>query len=266
MKSVKLIAGISLAASILWIGGLGYTMNSQFFQQPDPPAKRSTQPSDNKPAKQDNEYVVVGLGDSLTRGIGDGDGKGYVGYLMNDLRGRSEQKVTLSNLSISGQTSSGLDKQLKQAEIQRQISKADAIVMTIGGNDLFAGGQVMNDLSSKTIEQTRTAFLNRLSGIFKQIRTINPDAAIYYVGLYNPFNDLSDSSVTSGIVREWNFYTANEAAKYKKTVMVPTFDLFEQNVNDYLYSDKFHPNKEGYKLIGERLSSLIVFSEEGKKK
>jgi lysophospholipase L1-like esterase len=39
--------------------------------------------------------------------------------------------------------------------------------------------------------------------------------------------------------------------------------LFEQNVNDYLFSDKFHPNSEGYKLIGERLSSLIVFSEEG---
>ncbi|WP_338780760.1 SGNH/GDSL hydrolase family protein [Metabacillus sp. FJAT-52054] len=266
MKSVKLIAGISLAASILWIGGLGYTVNSQFFQQPDPPAKMITKTSDPKPVKQDGEYLVVGLGDSLTRGIGDGSGKGYVGYLMDHLRGKSEQKFQLSNLSISGQTSSGLDKQLKQAEIQRQISKADAIVMTIGGNDLFAGGQVMNDLSTKTVEQTRTAFIKRLGGIFKQIRTINPDATIFYIGLYNPFNDLSNRSVTSGIVREWNFYTANEAAKYKKTILVPTFDLFEQNVNDYLYSDKFHPNEEGYKLIGERLSSLIIFSEEGKKK
>ncbi|AZB42167.1 GDSL family lipase [Bacillus sp. FJAT-42376] len=266
MKSVKLIAAVSLAAGIVWIGGLGYTMNSQFFQQPAPPPKTDPKEVNSKPVKQKDEYLVVGLGDSLTRGIGDGDGKGYVGYLMDHLRSKSKEKVQLSNLAISGLKSPGLEKQLKQPEIQRQVSEADAIVMTIGGNDLFAGGQVMNNLSSESVEQTRTAFLNRLGGIFKQIRTINPDATIFYVGLYNPFNDLSSGSMTSSIVRDWNYYTAKEAAKYKKTIVVPTFDLFEQNVNDYLYSDKFHPNSEGYKLIGERLSSLMMFSEEGKTK
>jgi lysophospholipase L1-like esterase len=63
------------------------------------------------------------------------------------------------------------------------------------------------------------------------------------------------------VVREWNFASAETAANYQKTVVVPTFDLFELNVNDYLYSDQFHPNSQGYKLIGERLATLITFSE-----
>lgn len=246
------------------MGSLAFTINSQFFQNREaPPPAVSKKAELENPQKKDEEYNIVGLGDSLTRGIGDESGKGYAGYAIGQLRDRTEQKLQLTNLSISGQTSVQLEKQLNQPEIQRQLSKADAVIMTIGGNDLFAGGQVMEDLSDESIKNTRAAFLERLGSIFQQIRSVNPQAAVYYIGLYNPFNDLSNSKTTSGIVREWNFYTAEEAAKYKKTIVVPTFDLFEQNVNDYLYSDKFHPNSEGYQLIGERLASLILFSGGG---
>lgn len=265
MNSVKFIAILSLLASLLWIAGLGWTINSQFFQKPEPPPKMA-EGSKSIDQDQDKEYHIVGLGDSLTRGIGDSSGKGYVGYLMDNLKSKTKQKIQLTNLAIGGQTSTGLANQLKQQEIQRQIKNANAVVMTIGGNDLFNGGKVMNDLSSSAINSTRSAFLQRLDHIFKQIRSINPEATIFYIGLYNPFSDLSSSKETSKIVINWNYYTAEEASKYKKTIVVPTFDLFEQNVNDFLYSDKFHPNSEGYKLIGERLSSLIVFSGGGKAK
>jgi lysophospholipase L1-like esterase len=35
--------------------------------------------------------------------------------------------------------------------------------------------------------------------------------------------------------------------------------LFQLKVDDYLYTDKFHPNAKGYKLIAERVASLITW-------
>ena len=50
--------------------------------------------------------------------------------------------------------------------------------------------------------------------------------------------------------------TENVAGKFEKVVFVPTFDLFQLSVNDYLYSDHFHPNQAGYELISNRLAPL----------
>ncbi|MTH54634.1 GDSL family lipase [Bacillus mangrovi] len=263
MRSVKIITVLSLAACLLWAGSLVYAVNSQLFGGEGPPPVKPPAGDIAEPLSKEGEYKVVGLGDSLTKGIGDEDGKGYAGYALDELKKKTEQEIQFTNLAVGGFTSAQLEEQLQQPEIRRQVSQADSIIMTIGGNDLFAGGEVMNNLSADAVKETRTGFLSRLGNIFKQIQAVNPEAQVFYVGLYNPFNDLSSSKVTSGIVREWNFFAAEEAAKYKNTVSVPTYDLFEQNVNDYLYDDKFHPNAEGYKLIGERLSSLITFSREG---
>ncbi|MCD7033598.1 SGNH/GDSL hydrolase family protein [Metabacillus sp. GX 13764] len=262
MNQVKIISGLSIAALLIWAGGFGLTISHEFLQpQQSPPAKSPAKAKEDK--KEESGYNIVGLGDSLTRGLGDSSGKGYTGYLLDHLKEKTKEKVTLTNLAVSGMTSPQLKQQLKLEEVKRQVQNADAIVMTIGGNDLFNGGEVMNDLSEKSIKATRTAFMQRLSAIFGELTKLNPKAKIFYVSLYNPFSDLESSKQTSSIVREWNFYSADEAAKYKNIISVPTYDLFEQNVNDYLYSDKFHPNKEGYQLIGERLSSLITFSRGG---
>lgn len=262
INAAKFISILSVLATILWIFGLGWTINNYFFSKSDSPIKSE---SSNKAEARDSEdYQIVALGDSLTRGTGDRSGKGYVGYLMDELQEKTKQDIKLTNLAIKGQVSEQVVEQLQKPEIKRQISAADSVVMTIGGNDLFQGGQALENLSSAENDQAKARYLENLDKIIQDIRKENPEATIYFVGLYNPFNDLDDAKTTSAIVRQWNFESAEIAANYPKVILVPTFDLFEQNVNDYLFSDKFHPNSEGYKLIGERLSSLIVFSEEGK--
>ncbi|MGG1575675.1 SGNH/GDSL hydrolase family protein [Fictibacillus sp. NRS-1165] len=268
-KGLSLITALSILSAFLWLAGLAWVIQDQFFSagshsmdtvKPDRDQTPSI-PSDEKSKK----LHIAALGDSLTRGTGDPDGKGYIGYLKQELAKKTKKEIELSNSAIKGQTSKQLLDQVSQQQIKRQIKGADIILLTIGGNDLFRGGQALQQLNSQAINQTEEAYLNNLKELYKEIRSLNKTGTIYHVGLYNPFSDMEDSKKTSSIVRKWNYDSANAAAAFPNIIYVPTFDLFELHVNEYLFSDHFHPNKEGYQLIGERAASLIHFSEEEKK-
>ena len=263
VNSVNIITFLSLIATILWVVGLSFTINDQFFKNPTPPVEKSSTISTDP--TQSKDVSIVALGDSLTRGIGDSKGKGYVQYMLADLKSRTTQLVDLSNLAISGYTSQQLIDQLKQPEIQRQIQRSDIIVMTIGANDLFQGGTSLTSFKQSNIDALEIMYLNNLKEIYESIRKINPLTTVYHIGLYNPFIELSNAKITSSAVRKWNFDTAELAATFGKFVFVPTFDLFQLNVNNYLAGDKFHPNNMGYQLVGNRVASLITFEEENKK-
>jgi lysophospholipase L1-like esterase len=252
---------VSALAGLLWLSGLALGIQDQFFSAAPPPIeiKQVKEKTNNK-----KEIHIVALGDSLTRGTGDESGKGYVGYMVDDLRKKANKPIRVTNLAIKGQRSEGLLKQLRQTEIQRQLRQADIIVMTIGGNDLFQGGKALQ-LSTPQLNQAKTTYLRNLDRIFQTIHHVNKNAVVFHIGLYNPFSDLKEAKKTSVIVRQWNFAAAETAARYPNIIAVPTFDLFELHVNDYLYSDHFHPNKDGYKRIGERVASLITFTEGDKK-
>jgi lysophospholipase L1-like esterase len=260
--TLALVSIVSLAASLLWLFGLGWTMQDQFSAN-----KKTVQPKVKTESaatdENDDTLTIFAIGDSLTRGTGDADGKGYTGYLTERLDEKTEMQINLLNTAIKGETSRGLLNQLQQSEIQRQAKQADAIVMTIGGNDLFQQGTTLESLNLETINSKKHLYLNNIKKIYAQLRSLNQDAVIYHVGLYNPFSNLPDSKTTSSIVREWNFQSSETAADYENIVYVPTFDLFQLQVENYLYTDQFHPNTEGYKLIAERVASLINFEQEG---
>ncbi|MFF2753124.1 SGNH/GDSL hydrolase family protein [Psychrobacillus sp. NPDC058041] len=260
INMVKIITILSVVATIMWVGGLFLTINDQFFKNPHPSEPTSTAIS-LKPS-QTKGISIVALGDSLTRGTGDSTGKGYVQYMLADLKSRTKQNVELSNLAIKGLTSQQLLNQLEKTEIQRQLRDSNLIVMTIGANDLFQGGNTLSNLDQSAIDSLEKNYVGNLKKIYDTIREINPQAPVFHVGIYNPFIELPNSENTSKAVRRWNFDTAELAASYKRIVVVPTFDLFEMNVNDNLSSDKFHPNSNGYQLIGNRVATLINFEKE----
>lgn len=251
-KWAQLVALFSVLLCFLWVIGLGLVIDGHFretnlgFPVSAPPV------SDEKVGMD-----VLALGDSLTRGTGDGEGKGYVGFLIDHLKESTTHEIHLSNLGIKGQTSVELMTQVKQEEVQRQITQADTILITIGGNDLLLGGQTLMDLNLEHVQKIEAEYLKNINSILTDIRALNTEASIYLIGLYNPFAPLADGTLTSKVVMEWNAKTADLTLNYPKTVFVPTFDLFQLEVENYLYSDKFHPNTEGYRLIAERLGSLI---------
>ncbi|WP_141432536.1 SGNH/GDSL hydrolase family protein [Bacillus sp. 03113] len=259
--SVKIITIFSVVFTILWVCGLFWTMKDQFTQgntKEVVTVKSTNDEEDNQEA-----YQILALGDSLTRGTGDESGKGYVGVLVDELKAKTKQTIHVTNTAIKGQTSTQLVEQMKQPEIQRQVKQANVILLTIGGNDLFRGGEAIVNLSESETKKSESTYLQNINEVFTTIRQLNPDATVFHIGLYNPFIELDNPEQTSQIVRSWNNDSAEVAASFKKIVYVPTFDLFQLNVNDYLYNDHFHPNQEGYKLIAERAASLLTFQKEG---
>jgi lysophospholipase L1-like esterase len=214
--------------------------------------------------KQTGDMTIVALGDSLTRGTGDDTGKGYVGLVSDEIKKRlSPHKVTLYNLGIKGQTSTQLLQQLGQQQIGRQISEADVILLTIGGNDLFQKGETLLNFNPEEVQKIQQQYLSNLQQIFTTIRSKNEGATILLLGLYNPFIELENSDMTNTLIREWNNGTEEVTSEFNQIVFVPTFDLFQLSVNDYLYSDNFHPNQLGYQLISDRVIPLISLEKEG---
>lgn len=256
--SVGITLFFSVLSLIIMLFGLGWTIQNQFFSKGSTGAIEQAKPVEDKPSDQDAK-VIVALGDSLTRGTGDETGKGYIGYLVEELEEKSNEKISIHNYGVKGYRSNQLLEQLKQGEIRRKVQDADYILITIGGNDLFQSGQTILQMDEQKITLAKEEYLKNLDSILTELRSLNDSSVIFHIGLYNPFIDLNDSAVTTKIVRDWNYDTNKLLDEKKKAIYVPTFDLFQLSVNDYLYTDKFHPNAEGYRLIAERIASLITW-------
>ncbi|MTT32662.1 GDSL family lipase [Terrilactibacillus sp. BCM23-1] len=261
-KIILIFTSISILSAFICFLGLFWAV----FDKHDTiqSNKRVDHVNSEEKKNSSNTVHIVALGDSLTRGIGDDKGKGYVGDLKDMLIKKSKKKIQVTNHAIGGQTSSELLKQLKQPEVRRQLRQADIILISTGANDLFQGGAALDHLNMSYFNSIEKRYLVNAKHVYSTLRSLNSHATVFHIGLYNPFIDLEQSKLTSKMVSKWNVDNANLTRDYKKMIYVPTFDLFQLNVNDYLYSDKFHPNTKGYQLIAERVVSLIVFHEEGK--
>lgn len=253
---VTIVSFLSIGAFLVLLFGFSWTIHNQLSKK-ESTVREQTQVEEI--VNEEEGKTIVALGDSLTRGTGDEEGKGYIGYLVEELEEKTDEKLTLHNYGVKGYRSEQLLTQIKGETIQNQIKDADVILMTIGGNDLFQGGQTLVNPKRDEISVIKDQYVNNLKETIDMINSINQDAVIFLVGLYNPFIDLEDAATTTAVVRDWNYSTNHLLDQYPNTVFVPTFDLFQLKVNDYLFSDKFHPNSKGYQLIAERVASLITW-------
>lgn len=253
---VSIISFLSIVAFLVMLFGFLWTIQNQMIKK-ESTVRKQIQVEELE--KENEGKIIVALGDSLTRGTGDEEGKGYIGYLIEELEEKTDEKLTLHNYGVKGYRSEQLFSQVKGETIKNQIKNADVILITIGGNDLFQGGQTMGSPDQEAVALIKEQYLNNLKKTMDMISSINQDVTIYLVGLYNPFIDLNDAGMTTTVIRDWNYSTNQLLDQYSNSVFVPTFDLFQLNVNDYLFSDKFHPNSKGYRIIAERVASLITW-------
>ena len=214
-------------------------------------------PDQLKPvATQSANIVPLILGDSLARGTGDASGLGIGGRVVQDLRARKVPVQNIVNLGINGARTADLLDQLDHRNVQVLIGQANAIIVSIGGNDLrpsalTAGGGASAPLSGAPPSE----IIGRVVGVVERVRKINPNARIYVIGLYNPYVGTPMGKMASMMIGRWNAKLVDQFATDANVSVVQTADIFQWH--DRLSFDRFHPNAEGYELIARRIADTF---------
>ncbi|WP_028548611.1 GDSL-type esterase/lipase family protein [Paenibacillus sp. UNC451MF] len=259
----------ALLSTLLCVFGFVYAINQIIFpsktEQTEAAAPQETvKPKESSFAAKD-KIQIVAIGDSLSAGTGDLSGRGYVGQTKEKLEKQFGKPVfILNNFAIPGfKTSDILKDMAAKKDMGSAIAQADLILLTAGGNDLFEGGQGIfsgqsdEGFNPKAALDRMPEALQRLGQILDTLAKQNPNAVICYVGLYHPFLDLDEKREGSLLIQKWNQAAFEITNRYPHMVVVPTADLFELNLNKYLYTDHFHPNQDGYERIAERIAQIV---------
>ncbi|TCT25046.1 lysophospholipase L1-like esterase [Melghiribacillus thermohalophilus] len=205
-----------------------------------------------------NQYIhIVAIGDSLTQGVGDqSEQGGYVGIVQQHLK----QRGHIQAFGKRGLRTDQLIKRLEEQEIAAAIKQADIVILTIGANDVMQ--VVKNHFTELTYEkfvEEQLPYQERLRKIFERIRTLNGDAKIYLLGMFNPFEQyFGDIQELDRIVDDWNRIGRNTVQQFPPAVFIPTKDLFSNRDHNLFHSDHFHPNTKGYELIARRILYYLI--------
>ncbi|MGD6846522.1 SGNH/GDSL hydrolase family protein [Rossellomorea aquimaris] len=244
----QLFITLSLALTVLF----GYGFVRAYWDVANPPQEKILAESEEAPVTPGETYIA--LGDSLTRGVGSSKGEGFVPLVGNPLK-ETNTVERYQNLGIRGARIEDLLAQLEQKDVKRSLKDAKIISITIGGNNLFNSGEILNNYSETTALGILETEIPNLEKTFETIRDINKDAVILYMGLYNPFKELPDGDSFDSVIQKWNESARTLGLKYEVHV-VDTFNLVTDAKRD-LSSDNFHPNDATYQQIADSLSLVI---------
>lgn len=204
-------------------------------------------PAVQSPPAGELKQILI-LGDSLARGAGDESGRGIGGNLEDVLTG-----VEVVNLGIDGARTVDLLGTIKRESIRTIAAQSQAIVISIGGNDLFRESRngTMEDAAQPqdVVDDVRS----RVRTIITTMREESPGARIFLIGLYDPFRE--PEQTTARAVAIWNAGLTEEFAFDPRVTVVQTSDLFVDH--DRLSRDRFHPGERAYAIIARRIADSL---------
>jgi lysophospholipase L1-like esterase len=246
--TVALVAGFVFSAGF-WLALRGST-GAPLGSPPPPPASHAA-------AKPAGKRIVLVLGDSLSHATGDPTGRGYAADVVDALGKRGP--VETVNLAVAGAESSDLRRLVESSNVSFLASSANVILLSIGGNDLShsvtGAGAPAQALSEITAARSRLA--ENLRAILGALRAANPSAPIRVLGLYQPFTGSGrDAKMGESLVLSWSNLISEIAIGYPDVIAVSVFDLFAGRP-DRLATDRFHPNREGYRAVADRVVQTL---------
>ena len=219
-----------------------------------------------------NDALVVAIGDSLTKGIGDETGnRGYVGMLKDALNSKGTH-VEFKSYGKRGRRSDQLleylDDPKNEPKVAASISDADIVLITVGANDIMRVlKENITNITVDDFQDARVKYRERLKKVFEKIYTLNPHTDVYLLGFYNPFTRYFPSIKELGvIIRNWNEVGKEVTAQYNNATYIPTIDLFDDPNVDLFWRDNFHPNYKGYHRIAKRVLEYLHEEEENSDK
>ncbi len=238
------------------------------------------------------------LGDSIAAGYGlDGytldDNYSCPDSYANILKKRYETELSeisghkMQNFAVSGDTSSDLLKLLNSEKLDSALNETDAVVVSIGGNDLLGiffdlikslGVTIENgsiDLSGIDIFKAASAFVamedeidNALANFETNLKEISSllnsktNGVIYIQTLYNPLETFTDFSVVVEFSNE-KINRFNEIIKTNASDRYTVIDIasdFNGKCAELTRISNFdiHPNEKGHKVIAESVDKAFA--------
>ncbi|HKO59322.1 MAG TPA: GDSL-type esterase/lipase family protein [Thermoanaerobaculia bacterium] len=188
------------------------------------------------------------IGDSLAYGTGDESGGGIAGYLEHEL------PIETRNLAASGAQTADLTRKLQQASVRRSLAEVDAIILSIGANDLFrAPGAREQTLRAPLAVAQR--ILARIETIVGELHAINEQARIFILGGYNPV----PNHPLAGLIDQYlGLWDATLASRFEHNRLVSVVTMSDLVVHGRLSRfDGFHPGSAAYREIAKRIAAML---------
>lgn len=216
LKNLSKVIGVALLVVLIVLAVVTYWH----------PGARTTVSS--TPSNKRSVVRIVALGDSLTEGVGDQQKQGgYTSRLKTMIHEKDHVHVIMHNYGKSGDRSDQIEQRLTDSrKMQRQVKKAQAITMTVGGNDLLqtlTKNVTINQQSklNHQLDSAETTYQKKLKSLLTQVRKLNPDAPIYLYTIYNPiYVYFANLDQITKAVDDWNAKTTATATTFDHLYMV----------------------------------------------
>jgi lysophospholipase L1-like esterase len=212
---------------------------------------------------------VVGLGDSVSAGTACGCTP-YADLVGAALAKVEHTSVRVDNMSVAGQTTRGLLAQLGQPGVAAAVRHADAVLVTIGANDL-------EEEASCTPGATVACYagdLRALSAAYPQLlerlrELLAPRARLVVTGYWSVFLDGTLARqkgsayvrASDALTRAVNGIIASAATAAAATyidVFTPFKGDGDLDDTSLLAPDGDHPNARGHQVIASAITAALV--------
>lgn len=198
---------------------------------------------------------VVALGDSLAYGAGDESGEGIAGRLEDELRARGVNTVETVNLGVNGAQTTDVLARLRTKRVRESIAEADAVVLSVGANDLFRSPHSREELLRAPLAVAER-ILGRIETIVGEIHAINPQARVLMLGGYNPVPAHEWAPVINQYLSLWDATLASRFEHDQRVAVVKMADIVTpQRLSRY---DSFHPGAQAYQEAAQRIAAMLL--------
>lgn len=224
-------------------------------QQAAPPPREPAAPAVRKTTTMPDTYHVVAIGDSLAYGAGDERGGWIARRLEHELESRGVRDVETVNLGVNGAQTDDLLARLKTKRTRDAIAAADAVVLSIGANDLFRTPHSRQEILRAPFAIAER-ILGRIETIVAQIHEINPRARVLLLGGYNPVPSHEWASLIDQYLGMWDETLAARFEEDKRVAVVKMRDIVTpQRLSRY---DNFHPGAAAYDEAAKRIAGMLL--------
>jgi lysophospholipase L1-like esterase len=225
------------------------TTTSEKNAEAAPARERETTTTDSRA-----RWDYVALGDSLAVGVG--ARRGYVDRYTERLQSETGSRVRVTNLGVSGQTSTQLLRSLRYDPAMRKALRgAEVVTLNIGLNDL---GQASRSYETGTCGGQQNKACLREAG--ERVER-NWDATIREISSLASTQDTIIRSAGFGYTpragRDFEPYVSEASHHVASAAGEGNIPYIEVHLGgESMSEDKLHPNDKGYRLIAGRLADL----------